>query len=375
LPLFLMFGALMAARRRERPAAWLLLAGAMGGVVAVYKPFLGTIPVALVLVYLAEEGRWRRSGSTLAWLAAGLAVPVLMVAAWFAKRDAFGALWETLVVIPGQIAGQTEVLARLDVLVVGVKWFLARAGGLVVLGAIGALLWWVERRDAERTPAQVERDWIRRAALAWVAGGVLAVLLQVQSWWDYHWLLLVPALAMLGADAIRGLGSMRAAGGTPSRLALAAWLAVGLAAAPLAVRLVRRAPLVAAGWRALDPGGREAFEDFANPVAALQRAAARWLAEKRVAPGPIYVWGSPLIYLYSGRSQASPIQGWNLSLMAPSLYDRLYADLEQRPPAAVFVERGSKEAALRQDTAVAALLARYTRAAELASGTWYTRTP
>jgi hypothetical protein len=156
---------------------------------------------------------------------------------------------------------------------------------------------------------------------------------------------------------------------------LATWLAVGLASAPLAARLVRRAPLVAAGWRALDPTGREAFEARANPGAALQRDAARWLREKGVPPGPIYVWGSPLIYLYAGRPQASPIQGWNLSLMAPSLYRRLYADLQGRPPVAVFVERGSKEDVLRQDTVLAALLAGYTRAAELPPGTWYTRAP
>jgi hypothetical protein len=55
-------------------------------------------------------------------------------------------------------------------------------------------------------------------------------------------------------------------------------------------------------------------------------------------PGPIYVFGDPIVLLRSHRSQGAPIPGWGPEFLDTRAWRELYGDLRSRPPAYIVVD-------------------------------------
>lgn len=173
-------------------------------------------------------------------------------------------------------------------------------------------------------------------SLAALVGAAAALLMQVISYWEYHFQLFFMPVVII---AVAGLDRLAAAHGTPIALANA------IPAGPLAALLVVLAQLTTADQSALEmfvkkvvieKSGREVFEAAAYPEEARQQAAAaRSGLTGRGAD--IYVFGSPGIYQILGARQAVPVLGWFWEIAAPRLNEQTTDDLKRVRPIRIYV--------------------------------------
>lgn len=201
--------------RRKRITFWALLCGGLCAVTLWFKyPFVFFV-AALVLGYLFQPNTWQtRRQAALAFAAGGLLIGVGGMA-WLAAGGAFEAWIESALVTSGYTAvslGDGD-LGGAIVTALGFRW--SQWGLLLVLVALWIVLWAGESRKGkgergkgEGTEVQVDRRltlWF----LLWLGGALLALVVQAK-FYDYHWLPLLPPLALLAGDALKRLGDLLA---------------------------------------------------------------------------------------------------------------------------------------------------------------------
>ena len=178
-----MMGAIAAALAARREARAALGAGALVGMVGLIKvPGMAVGAACLCAWY--ESGLARRA----ALMIAGLALPWALAFLWFGLHHSVGAFWESVFVYQGHWAA---FIAPPWSRVVGdfVRTLFVEAPGLLALAVAGVVVSW--RRD-------------RAEALClgvWIVATAIAVMLQRQLA-EYHYLLVVPALAIAAARAL-----------------------------------------------------------------------------------------------------------------------------------------------------------------------------
>jgi hypothetical protein len=324
-------GAVWAALSARQDARQALVAGALVGVVGLIKVPGMAVGAACIAAWL-EGGLWRR----VAWMALGFAAPWALAFVWFGLHHGAGPFWEAVFVYQRHWAAfiappWSSVLAQFGGMMA------AHAPGLLLLAAAGVGFSW--RRD--RGEALCLAVWIVAAAVAIVLQRQLA---------EYHYLLLMPPLAIAAA---RGLAGLAEALRSPRQILQIAG-GVGLLAAGLFG--LREAAALAAGYRA-DASYRagtlsraaylRSFERGPFSPATEEEAARRLRGETQ--PGDsILVWGlSPGIYALADRMPATRYPFHQLllteapfSLRYGSLSarrDDFLAALERHPPAVILV--------------------------------------
>lgn len=276
----------LSAVERERRAIWV---GVLTGIVGLYKiPGMAAAGAwaALWLFTLPRRDASRRIG----WMASGLIAPWLVTIVWFAAHGALGDFYQAVFVLqrhyaevisppwsglPGDFA--TTLGRELSPMLI------AATGGLV-------LLW---RRDRGR--AAMLTTWIGLTAAA--------ILLQRQLA-GYHYLLVVPPLALAAGYGVSALaGELRAAPNVVRGAAAAALLAIVVLAgtrAPSWGRLYGRGASYQAGTMSratyLSGFGGGLFSP------AVEEEVARYVAAHTGPDDGILVWGlSPGIYALADR--------------------------------------------------------------------------
>jgi hypothetical protein len=171
----------------DRHRRWLMTAGALFGVAALFKynAVVYGLPVAAVVVLRrADETAWREVVNDIITLVAGAAVPILVMLAWMVGAQALKDLYFATVDYNLQYSGETypnrramiEYLvtfpirqARLDSL-----WFVGGLGSAVLIAAV---LWERMRRNEGRAVARgAEADSaLLLIAPLWVAAACLAI--------------------------------------------------------------------------------------------------------------------------------------------------------------------------------------------------------
>jgi hypothetical protein len=186
-----------------------------------------------------------------------------------------------------------------------------------------------------------------REVVALMLTAYLGVLLQAKFFW-YHWLAVLPFLALLGGKALADAASVLRPRGRPAAV-------LGMAA--LAVALLFLSPQVTDAavrqWKGVGDyfGGPARRERFNNQFGAYGAEPYSYLADDEVSryirarttpSDTIYVYGyEPLVYLLSGRESASrfiyvfPV----ISPWAPESWrDELYADLRSKRPRYIIIQ-------------------------------------
>jgi hypothetical protein len=91
-----------------------------------------------------------------------------------------------------------------------------------------------------------------------------------------------------------------------------------------------------------------------------------------VLPGPIYVFGDPVLLLRANRPQAVSILGWGPEFLDTRAWQELHADLASALPPHVIVDRYLESDIRSRYPAIMELIeSKYTIAFVGASGTWY----
>jgi len=398
---------------------------AAAGLAAAAVVLLKHLYILIILAFLGYAVRrsWRRAipiadiRRALGAFLIALLVPLLVVVAYFAAYGQLGRIWWVYF----ELAPKAQLIGAksLTDLKFGARRFMIGHAPILILAALGCV-------HARRRRAEPQLHLLAGMML-WGTLGAIAFFV-LQGWPEYKWPLFTVPLGILAVVGIEALIAMPGSlSKKPGPLAFAAtsalgilsfvvWAPVsqvqtrllllvvigvcaGIAAELLAVR--RRAcrgmlqVLVAAlaasvGLAAIAPVKKLRVlmeHDFALTVDArteYQRslnysylAADKDLELLRSGddlPGPIYVFGDPVLLLRANRPQAIPILGWGPELLDGTAWHELYSDLRSTLPPYIIVD-GYIESIIRQRyPAIMELIeSRYKVAFVGASGTWYVR--
>lgn len=365
LPLYV---CMWAGLRSRAPGAhawrWHVLAGVCAAIVTVFKLLYAPLPFALFLVALGRSGRTR---AALAWAGGVLAVWI-PVFAWVAARRMTHDVWYTWFEFPR--TSRRQAAQPLSTLVDSGRSFGRSFAPVVALALVG--LWQVRRR--------LERWMV--LALTWIVVGLVLDLLQF--WWRYlYWDLSVPIalFAVLGAqhllDVLRRSRVRTAA--HDRRVAAASLLVVVLLAAyalaPQRHRFQLSFPDPTATFRGDARQELEALEE--EDYATIDETLAVLRAPDAI-PGPIVVFGNPLVQLRSGRTQAGRIPGFLANTLGPREWRDFAEQMRRTPPAYVYIGevQGTSEQEYldRRGIEVAEILATaYCPLREVPAGRWLVR--
>jgi hypothetical protein len=242
--------------------------------------------------------------------------------AWVLAHDLGSVVWRTWVDYPK--SARSEGAQPLSLLTSTTRSFGRSMAWLGVLAIIAFVARRVRRDRLDRFHAML---------VAWLA--VAAVLILGQFWWRYlFWLVLVP-IGLLALEGFAWLLDRRHA--EPRRVALAGGLVALLLLygfIPEAGRFKRVAE---------HPVG--VFRDGSTQVAyqAAQQSdyghLQAWLAPisgNDALPGPIMVFGNPVLQWASGRAQSGSIPGFNAVMLDPSYWQRFEREMRADPPTYIF---------------------------------------
>jgi 4-amino-4-deoxy-L-arabinose transferase-like glycosyltransferase len=345
------------------PTSWCLASGLLAGIAILIKPVYALMPLSAWI--LAATWRWRSAGSAdVARCAGVIAVaaitPLLVTAIVFAVHGELASLLHLLFIEPFAMA-ETVGVTHGDTLKESIRWIAPFVPGAVLAFALG---WW--RGDARHRRLLI-------VIACWVIATAIVILVQVQSWWSYHFVMFIwPAgLAIATAiDVVRGEG--RRALGAP----IAAIVVVVLAFVPWVelrhpIQAVLRTGYPHDAKQLLDY--QVALDDPRGPIGRFLNETAGFRSRSD-SDRTLFVFGNPLIYYLTGSLQAIRMQGQTPEYYRPEQWAALETELRQSLPRHIYVRGGHVDLTTREHPAVGALLAtRYRIAEKTDGGTWYER--
>ncbi len=336
LPMMLAAGVALVPAGTAPSTRRLILLGALTGVIGLYK--IPTMAIAAAWPTLWFEHGRRRAAIAAGWVALGLAMPWLAAAGWFAAQGALGDFVDGVFVYHRYNA-QFIAPPWLPTIGTFAQTVATAVPELLVLAAVGLV-------------SLPSRN--RRFVGVWIAATATAVVLQRQLA-GYHYLLVVPGLAVAAGCGVVALARAIATG-EPRRRAAAAAIAF------LALTLAVRGVFV---WgQAYGPGlayargelARESYLATFEPGGdslAMQEDLAGWVRAHVPAGERILIWGlAPGVYALADRAPATRYPFHKilmteapLSLLIPGLEARraeLLARIERERPAVIIVARNDR---------------------------------
>ncbi len=339
-------------------------AGVAAGVVALFKLMLAPIPAFFWLVAYAVH-RSEEGSSTVCccrdWLLPAVTGTVVVLGGTALWAGLHGGLPELLWASFTYPVLASAEFARAPWTRLGdsALW-LVRNYGIGILLAAGCGLGW--------------RGWRKEIvviqASAWLLLGAGAIIAQKLSFFEYHFLLLVPPLGILaarGADGVLGrVGWLRAR--PQAAVVLLMTIAVVAVYRPTLTRVSTAIDVRE------EPSPLTAYQDQLSPAYRLWHSELAFLRHASALAGPVYVFGDPRVLWLGHREQAGAIHGWSWGKFVQPLWDRLPGQLDTSHPAYVLVRPEYAELLRERSPATMALLReRYQVRDSTRIGTWYQR--
>jgi hypothetical protein len=363
-PIFLSLWCALEGFSKRRP--WCLAAaGIFGAIVLAFKLLFLPIVLGIWAVALAAAVAHRRGfdrGDVFAAL-------LLLFSFWFGTavwlfalvRSAGAAVvYQTFIADPAWIARSVPPAPKSRI-VESAGGYAAGVLPLILLAACAL------RRNAFRNTL-----WL--ASLAWLASGLLVISLQRQSWWGYQMQLLTAPLGILAAFGLEGTWDWATrATGVSRHLRFIAGSIVLLLSTTMPVRHVisTSVAFVRSGFAA-NAEGRERFAQTIEPQIPGIIDETSFLRDPRALSGAIYVFGNPVYYLFTQRTQNVAVNGEDFELLPPEHWAELRKELLQSPPAYLFIERDYREL-IRGSELAPMIAAHYRLVRNDPDGDWYVR--
>jgi hypothetical protein len=337
-PLFVALIALARAAEQTRDTRrWLLVYGLASGCVAVFKLNLILIPLAFLPVFwwCAPAMARRRD----LWLVGGvaMALPPLAIALWFALGGELSLLVNALLVFPAQVAASLGGADRLGVLSMGVRGFAVRAAPLLALAPIGLYrLFTLRGSTLGGRPSSVV-VFLRWGLIAWMVAAAVDVLMQVMSWWDYQWMLVLFPLGFLSAVAMDWLVVLLGQPGRRRVMAIGAVLVALLATRATGSEIVRIARTFPERLGAIQAADPLPYQRSVSPGFDALVVDANYLRLQTAQKGPIFVFGPVILYQLTGRPPASAMPSY-INQLTPGVAEQLMRDFRRSPPAYIYLD-------------------------------------
>ena len=305
-----LFFLLSKANSDKKRARFDALAGVCAGIVVIFKLVLAIVPaalfalVALRAVVAREQPVGKFLGRRLVPFTAGALGCIALAAGYLGTQGGLGEAYWTNLVYP-RLAIEQFPPAPLWRMRSSIETFLEGVWPIIPLVIIGALDGLLRKRVYVL------------ALVVWIMAAAVAVLIQILSWWLYHFALFVVPfglLALLGIDSCLTWLAKKPVGVAARRAAAIALCALPLlpsVVAPAWHHLNRVWLSGPAPWKDLN-----SFADRADKIVDSLRKGAAFLNEPTAHPGPIGVLGDPRVVLISGRQPIREINGWTYLLPA-----------------------------------------------------------
>lgn len=359
-------------------------AGGLAAVCVVFKLAFAPLFIVFLLMAMWQHRRSDRSIvrsviRTWAAFTLGVVVTLGVVALVFAVFGALHALLWSSFVYPSlafrEISQGLVPAAPVSRLVKGMIWYLAIFAPW--LPFIVPALFGMRRPDEPAEPA------LSRMMLIWLIGGMAIIVMQRFSWWTYHFMLLFTPTAVL---CVRGIDvvmhrAQTFLGQDRSTRALALLLVTPalLAAVPPAAEELRQAsrmwshePYYETEYAFYHGDSIDRYHQRKSEEYRAILPIAQFLRQPDSLPGPIYIIGNPLIYLFSGRQQALPVHGWSWQMMTTQQWQELPKEIERFRPVYVFVDTMFLPVIEQRNPAVLeTILSMYAVDHETPMGIWY----
>jgi Dolichyl-phosphate-mannose-protein mannosyltransferase len=367
LPLYLVIWlTLQAAQQPAKRWRWLMLSGVMGGIVMLFKLIYLPLLLALWLVYLIHIVRQRQPIVPALWqtswpLAVGGLLPIVPVLLYWQSQGMLGEVFYILVQHPSKLV-QTLAPRPISGLVRSVGWFAVKFSPILVLAGFGIY------RNLRRL------SLLTAQLIAWLGLGLGMILLQSQSWWTYHLMLLLVPLTILAGDGIDWLVDAVRSAQRQGKTDRQYWKVVlGGCLGGLAVMQLWATAIVSGNMLQstlpLTPAMQLQYQIQAAPSYRAVDRDVQFVRRAESLPGPIYVIGSPIVYLLADRAQAVALNGWIPEILLPEQWRQLETQLATARPNYIFV---SLEDDVRlEDQFKQFLQQRYGVAQRGEFGTWY----
>ena len=378
LPLLLsLWCALKALQARGHTKSWLFASGVAAGVAMVFKiPYIA-IPITFWLLTIRElslrkgETLWRAGSLVVPSVLAGALVPVVATLTYLLEKGLWADAYWSFVTHPADAAAQTPLDPQ-RLYYAGRFWMTSwsPALALAAFGAGAAL-----RRRV---------DLMNAGLCAWLFAGLLLILMQVISWWEYHFFLLFVPVGLLATRGVQeGLRALRIAA-EPGASVLRYTLAMIAFLLLFAPQLIPMGGRVAQVWSSrplpLSQDAVAAYHARRHPEYASIQSRTAFLREPGSHSGSIYVFDWPVYYLYAARRPAIPwISPWFHPTDRP--WKHLLEDLDHARPPYVRVSAEGLQGivghrpSLRDEVLaiVPFIESRYEVLSQDEGGTWYIR--
>ena len=116
------------------------------------------------------------------------------------------------------------------------------------------------------------------------------------------------------------------------------------------------------------------FQSLLRPEYKMIRESTRFLRRKGAKPGHIYALGSSLYYQFSGRAMAVTVPGFAWTFFLQEQWDRLLAELKEKPVPYIYVKREpGAHVAAHQPALYKHLTDNYRVLTSDAAGVWFRR--
>jgi hypothetical protein len=313
---------------RQRGDRWryLVLAGVMGGLVLLLKLIYLPLLLAFWAVYLLH-GLWHRGEKlwpalrySFGFLLLGVMLPLTPVLLYWLATGTLGDALYTMFQHPPKMLKELPH-TPIKRLWKALSWFFRNFTPMLILSGV-AIVYSLKRLDLLMTQMVV-----------WLGLGVLMVCAQSQSWWTYHFALLLVPLAVLAALGIDRLWLSRQSFCQGLAMACLLYLVAlnALGAVQMTDSMVR-------SQFDFTARGLERYHRLVSPVYAEAEAETAFLKLPTSLPGKVYFIGDPVFYLVSDRAQAVPLVGWIPEVLLPEQWVELVAQIHRAKPPYLYLD-------------------------------------
>ena len=313
---------------------WLFLSGIAGGVILLFKLIFLPLIVGLWLVYLLHalvEQKQPWVGAVIHSVVpvlVGISMPLIPVLLYWASIGMLGEAFYTMVQHPVIMVKNLPKKPFITLVKSIFSWF-RRFAPLTVL-SVFAIVRMLRTRKL---------DYLMIQMIVWLTLGLVTISIQTQSWWRYHFFLLLIPIAVLAAKGIDLALESQARRWNRRFVAVCLLGIVGfnvLAVGKVGLAMTRSGLPVT-------PETQLAYQTQLSPTYALAEKAVKFVNEPGRKPGPIYVIGDPTFYVLANRTQAIPLLGTISAILLPDQWTLMQTQLKTARPPYLYINNDDVE--------------------------------
>ncbi len=350
------------AQNPEKRWKWLFLSGIAGGVVVLFKLIFLPLIVGFWLIYLLhslvrqKQLFWAAIGQSVPPVLLGILMPIGPVLLYWVSQQMLPEAYQTVVLHPVQMMKNLPK-RPITTLITSIFSWMRRFAPVTILAGV-AIAHLIRSKRL---------DFLMTQMIVWLGLGLVTISVQTQSWWRYHFFLLLVPIAILAAKGIDLALQPHARGGVWNRRIVAVCLLGMVGLNLLAVGRIGTA--MARSGLPLTAETQLAYHKQTSLNYSSAAAAAKLLNEPGRKPGPVYVIGDPTVYILAHRTQAIPLLGTIATILLPEQWILMQHQLEAAHPAYLYIKKTDLKDI--PSTFLAFVNRQYQSIQTIEDGTWY----